>query len=214
MCFSATASFTAGAALSAIGGATIAKAKKRSEKLFAAIPLIFGIQQFIEGGVWLSVGNYKLMTTLSYAFLFLSHVFWPTWMPLAVYYIEPSPVRRKFLCLFLGLGIMISLYFLYFLFTEPFTTTVLHDSIGYVAPHFAKTYVFSPYAFATCISCLASSHRYINVFGVAIFLSSFAADYWYAHTFASVWCYFAAILSAIIYLHFHFEYRETSKRRD
>jgi len=42
MCFSATASFVAGTSLSAI------------ELPFAMIPLLFGIQQLVEGIIWLT----------------------------------------------------------------------------------------------------------------------------------------------------------------
>ena len=55
MCFSATASFTAGSVLSAVGIATIMKAERKSEVPFAMIPLLFGVQQFIEGVVWLTL---------------------------------------------------------------------------------------------------------------------------------------------------------------
>jgi len=54
MCFSATASFVAGTSLSAIGVATIRKAERRSELPFAMIPLLFGIQQLVEGIIWLT----------------------------------------------------------------------------------------------------------------------------------------------------------------
>jgi hypothetical protein len=49
MCFSATASFVAGSALSAVGAVTITKAKRKAEIPFATIPLLFGIQQLTEG---------------------------------------------------------------------------------------------------------------------------------------------------------------------
>jgi hypothetical protein len=43
MCFSATACFTAGGALSALGVLTIRQVKDRASLPFAAIPLLFGI---------------------------------------------------------------------------------------------------------------------------------------------------------------------------
>jgi hypothetical protein len=49
MCFSATASFIAGTTLSIIGIATIRNVERRSELPLALIPLLFGIQQLIEG---------------------------------------------------------------------------------------------------------------------------------------------------------------------
>ena len=49
MCFSATASFTVGVVLSVIGVVTIKMTRRKEEIPFAMIPLLFGIQQFIEG---------------------------------------------------------------------------------------------------------------------------------------------------------------------
>ena len=54
MCFSATASFTAGAGLLVIGAITIRLSRDRAELPFAAIPVLFGVQQLIEGALWLT----------------------------------------------------------------------------------------------------------------------------------------------------------------
>lgn len=47
-----------------------------------------------------------------------------------------------------------------------------------------------------------SSHRAIKVFGVLALLSSAAAYWLYANWFTSIWCFFAALLSALVYLPF------------
>jgi len=54
MCFSASASFIAGASLFAVGVATLKRARARAELPFAMIPLLFGIQQLTEGVIWLT----------------------------------------------------------------------------------------------------------------------------------------------------------------
>mgnify|MGYP000091041284 FL=1 len=57
MCFSATASFAASAVLGATGIATLAKTKDRKMLPLATIPLVFAIQQAIEGGLWLTIAD-------------------------------------------------------------------------------------------------------------------------------------------------------------
>lgn len=57
MCFSATASFTAGTALSAVGGLTLRKSRGKAELPLALVPLMFGIQQLSEGVLWVSLRN-------------------------------------------------------------------------------------------------------------------------------------------------------------
>jgi len=49
MCFSATASFSAGAILLGLGTLTLKSARRPRELVLAAIPLLFAIQQLIEG---------------------------------------------------------------------------------------------------------------------------------------------------------------------
>ena len=51
MCFSATVNFGGSAVLGAAGVATLTKVKHRRELLFAAMPMLFAIHQFIEGFV-------------------------------------------------------------------------------------------------------------------------------------------------------------------
>jgi hypothetical protein len=58
MCFSASASFIAGGALTAVGVVTLKKTENKKEIPFAAIPLLFGIQQLIEGVIWLTLRHH------------------------------------------------------------------------------------------------------------------------------------------------------------
>ena len=55
MCFSATANFVGSGILGAVGVVTLTKVKHRRELLFAALPTLFAVHQFIEGFVWLGL---------------------------------------------------------------------------------------------------------------------------------------------------------------
>jgi hypothetical protein len=55
MCFSATVNFVGSAALGTAGVVTLTKVKHRRELLFAVLPLLFAIHQFIEGFGWLGL---------------------------------------------------------------------------------------------------------------------------------------------------------------
>jgi hypothetical protein len=60
------------------------------------------------------------------------------------------------------------------------------------------------YLAATCVSCFVSSHPFVRLFGV-LALISFIGTYLYSsRALVSVWCFFAAILSLIIYLHLRY----------
>ena len=55
MCFSASASFVASAALLTGGVATLKQTTNNGQIPFASIPLLFGAQQLMEGFLWLSL---------------------------------------------------------------------------------------------------------------------------------------------------------------
>jgi hypothetical protein len=206
MCFSATASFVAGVSLSVIGVATVKKAERKEEIPFAMIPLLFGIQQIIEGMLWLSF-RYDLpliKVTTTYVFTLFSHVLWPIFVPFSILLLETVAWRKKVIMTFLITGIVVGLYNLYFIFTYPVISEV-NCNVIYYLPYFNKILVMALYLAATGVSCFFSSHKMINLFGVLALLLFMVAYWFYTVAFLSVWCFFAAILSAVIYLHFKFK---------
>ena len=208
MCFSATASFVAGTSLSAIGVATIRKAERRSELPFAMIPLLFGIQQLVEGIIWLTF-RYDapvLKQAMTYVYSVFSHVIWPIYVPFALGFLESTPWRKRALLAFQAAGLIVGLYLLFFIVTRPVVAQIDGQHVVYVSPHFFLAPVIVLYLAATCVSCFVSSHPFVRLFGV-LALISFLGTYLYAtQALVSVWCFFAAILSLIIY--FHLRYRD------
>ena len=55
MCFSATASFAAGIGLTGLGLVTVWRVPEPRQRPFAALPLLFGLQQLTEGALWLAL---------------------------------------------------------------------------------------------------------------------------------------------------------------
>lgn len=201
MCFSATASFVAGGVLSVVGGLTLSQAKTKKELPFASIPFLFGIQQAIEGVVWISFGT-PVNTVATYAYSLFSHVLWPILVPLSVLLIETDPFRKKVLRFLFIMGLVTGTYLLYFIIADPVTAHVVDNSIAYRSTHLYPFFITSLYLIATCGSCLFSSHRIINIFGAVLLVSFVIAAWFYAETFFSVWCFFAAILSMLVYWQF------------
>jgi hypothetical protein len=201
MCFSATASFIAGGALSSAGAVALKRAEKPSRRPIAAIPLLFGIQQLFEGVLWLSLGYPRLQATATLGYLLMAHVLWPTYLPYAIWKDETGPRRKKALVLFVWFGAAVSLYLMFYILRGPVASTLLGHGIAYdfYLPNLAV--IPGAYVLATCGSCFVSSHKYIRVFGLALIASLGIAYWYYQHAFASVWCFFAAILSLIIFMH-------------
>lgn len=205
MCFSATASFIAGVSLSALGVATVKKAKRKSEIPFAMIPLLFGIQQVVEGMLWLSFrfDSPLLNVTMTYMFTLFSHVLWPMYVSFAIGLLETVAWRKKVIWAFQFIGIAVGLYLLYLVIRFPVTSEV-DEHIVYVSPHFYKAPMMVLYLAATCVSSFFSSHKIINLFGVLALLFFMVAYWVHSVAFFSIWCFFAAVLSVVIYLYFKF----------
>ena len=204
MCFSVTASFSAGAFLLGLGTLTLKSARRPRELAFAAIPLLFAIQQLIEGVIWLTF-RYEaplLNAVMTHVYSFFSHVLWPVYVPVAVLLIEPPGWHRRALLVFVAAGIAVGAYLLYVLVAFPIISRPTGQHIEYVSPHFFAAVVMTLYLLSTTVSPLLSTHRMVKVFGVLALLSFGGAYFFYATWFISVWCFFAALLSAVIYLHF------------
>lgn len=214
MCFCAEASFTAGAVLSLIGVATLRSTRRKEEVFFAMIPLLFGLQQFIEGLLWLSFQYEErlLNVVMTYVFVLFSHVLWPAFIPFAIGHMETVPWRKKAIRGFQLTGIAVALYLLYFIVRYPITSEI-REHIVYVFPHFHIPPVLVLYIAATCMSSLFSSQRIVILFGVLAFVLFVVAFWFYYVAFFSVWCFFAAILSVVIFLHFQFRHAQRSFMR-
>ena len=206
MCFSASASFVAGTSLSAVGVATLRRAEARTEQPLAMIPLLFGIQQLTEGVIWLTFSHDApvLKQTMTYVYSGFSHVLWPMYVPFAMGVLEAVRWRKKVIFAFEAAGVAVGLYLLYFLVTRPVVAEVVGMHIVYVSPHFYQVPVMVFYLAATCVSCFFSSHRFVNLFGVLALLAFIAAYFLHVGALFSLWCFFAAILSLLIYLHLRF----------
>ena len=204
MCFSATASFSAGAVLLGIGALTLKATRRPSEWPFAAIPLLFAIQQLIEGVIWLtfSTDTPLLNTVMTHAYSFFSHVLWPVYLPVAVLMIEPPGGHRRTLTALVLAGCAVGIYLLYVLVAFPVVSRPTGQHVEYDSPHFFAAEVMTLYLVSTTVSPLLSTLRGVKVFGALALLSFGAAYYFYATWFISVWCFFAALLSTVIYIHF------------
>jgi hypothetical protein len=205
MCFSATASFTAAAVAGSIGAVTLWKAAKLDDRAIlpiAAFPALFALQQGIEGLLWLDLARPAASACrpfLTHGFTGYAEVFWPTFAPLAAWLIEPVRWRRHVISVCFAVGLAVSAYLLWKMLGNPYTAS----ATGHMVYSNGATYpkgIEIPYVFATTISLLLSSHRLIQLLA-AVILGGFAVAWWsYHQSYISVWCFFAAISSIIVYL--------------
>ncbi len=204
MCFSATASFSAGAFLAVLGTLTLKAGVRPGERLFASIPMLFAIQQLSEGVIWLTFRHEtpQLNAVMTHVYSFFSHVLWPAYVPLAVWSMEPARGRRWILLAFVAAGLAVGTYLLYVLVAYPVVSRPTGEHVEYVSPHFFAAATMTLYLASITFGLMLSTHRSVQAFGVLALLSFAGAYAFYATWFISVWCFFAALLSAVVYLHF------------
>lgn len=203
MCFSASASFTAGAVLTVIGAVAIKKAKKPSEIPFASIPLLFALQQITEGFVWLSLTNpdYAFMEEFStHTFIFFAQVVWPIWIPFSFLKFEKNEDSNITGKILVGLGVLLGVVMGYYLFTKPVEAEILGSHISYNQNYPDRFRLLGGiiYVIVTIAPPFTSSVKKMWVLGSAIFLSYIFTEIYYTQYVVSVWCYFASVLSALI----------------
>lgn len=204
MCFSASASFAAGAVLTAVGVASLNKTTKTSELPFASIPLFFGLQQFAEGIVWLSLNNsdYAFMEGISaHAFIFFAQVLWPVWVPFSIYKFERQEGKRNILGKSLiGIGVLVAAIMAYYLFTHHIEAKILEHHISYNQAYLQQFGIIGGilYLAATAIPPFISTNRKMWILGGSILLAYILTEIFYSQFVVSVWCFFAAILSALV----------------
>ncbi len=205
MCFTATGSFASGAILVISGCYTIAEAKKRDRNflLLASLPLLFGIQQLLEGIIWIALGNGNkgLVILASHTYVFFAFALWPFYSPLSVYVAERVTnieIKRLLWALILiGFVIGTVSYMPILTGSVDLVTKVVNHSISYDTNRpeiFKGTYVFL-YLMAVIIPFLVVSDVKMKIFGLMLTASVVLSDAVFNYAFVSVWCFFAAILS-------------------
>ncbi len=204
MCFSAGASFAGGAVITAIGVMTVRRNSDPSRRMFAAIPLIFGVQQISEGFVWVALqssGNDLMLSIASYLFLFAAVVLWPFYLPLSVMLMEKEKSLRRLLIPFLVVGIIVSLYYGVRLLVSEIEPRIISHHIKYRGnfPQQWAQIVFAGYAAATLIPLFISSARKMWLLGLLMATSCLVTGIFFKEYLTSVWCFFAALISIVIY---------------
>jgi hypothetical protein len=205
MCFSATANFVGSGALGVIGVVTLTKVKHRRELLFAALPTLFAVHQFIEGFVWLGLdGNLSPTVThdMGAAYMLYAQGLLPFLLPLSVLLFEPDGKSRRRMLPFVVLGGGTALYILWALTAYPLEIYVKGSSIVYINQATNNTTVALLYVIATCGSLFLSKVKPMVIFGTANLTILLVVMEVKRYAFTSLWCAYAAIASLIILAYF------------
>ena len=201
MCFSANANFVGSAVLGSVGVVTLTKVKHRRELLFASLPTLFAVHQFIEGFVWLGLDGILspvVAHDMGAAFMLYAQGLLPFLLPMSVVLFEPDGESRRRMLPFLVLGGATTLYILWGLTAFPLQLYVRQHSIVYVNQATNNIAVAVLYVIATCGTLFFSKIKMMVVFGAANLAILLAVMVYKRYAFTSLWCAYAAVASVII----------------
>ena len=206
MCFSATASFVSAGVIGVIGVATLRHVREPRTLLFAAVPLLFALHQLCEGLVWLGLDGRIGKVALDHvAFLFTIYAqgILPLLMPVAVLLMEPRGWRRSVILGLTGIGVVVCGWDLIGLVSLPTHTFIDYHSISYRNPMTGNLFISLLYILATCGALLLSSHRVVQWYGALNVIGLTIVEVVKEYAFTSVWCFYAALLSGMLYWQFN-----------
>jgi hypothetical protein len=204
MCFSAEASFAGGVIISAVGVATIREVHKPAQMVFASIPIFFGIQQIIEGSLWMTLPrmDYVSIQHIStYIFLIMADVLWPVMIPLSVLLMEENKKKKSILTILLIMGVSLSLYYTFCLLFFTVTPQIMGFHILYNTsfPKSLSMPAFVVYLIVTITPLFISSIKRTHLMGILMFFSCLVTAIFFTQYLTSVWCFFAALISGVVF---------------
>jgi hypothetical protein len=204
MCFSAGASFAGGVIISAIGLATIREVHKPSQLVFACIPIFFGVQQIVEVCLWLTLPNIdylNIQKVTTYSFLILAQVLWPTLIPVSVLLMEESGKRKRLMRILLGMGLALSMYYIFCLIFFNVTPEITGYHILYTTnfPDLFAIPAFIVYLIVTITPLFVSSIKRTHLMAILMFFFCLITAIFFTQYLISVWCFFAALISGVIF---------------
>lgn len=214
MCFSAIASFTASTLLIPTGWYClhIAQHRDRRYQSLATIPLLFGIQQACEGGVWVGLqhNNPTLSHLCALLFLAFSHGCWLIWVPWSVAQCEPHPFKQRVCYSLLAIGTLFALSLQIPFWSDAHTIApqILRGSIDYQTVLWWDAWVTRDllhliYGCIVVVPFMLTGNLALQGFAALIALSA-AITHITAHdAFVSIWCFWAALISLNLGLILH-----------
>jgi hypothetical protein len=203
MCFSAPASFSSSVLLTVVGTETLRKIHKPSQLVFAGITIFFAFQQFTEGVLWTVIPAARhpvLQSTASYIFIIMAEVLWPVLIPLSVLLMEENKNRKRALWALLAVGLGIAFFYLRHIVIYGVHADISGWHITYkTSPHYPDKLPTFFYLIATLVPFFVSGLKRAYLMGVIMTLSFLVSAVFYRVYLTSVWCFFAAIMSFVVF---------------
>ncbi len=171
---------------------------------FASLPLLFALHQFVEALVWAGADGHDVWLPLQHAavVVYVGYAMGvlPTLMPLSVLLLEPRGDRLR-VAPFVFLGALLSVVFAVEVFSTPVSVVAHPHALEYVTGLRHGVILAVGYVVAVIGPAVLSGYRSIVAFGLVNLIGLIVVAIAYQDAFASLWCVFAALASALVALH-------------
>jgi hypothetical protein len=208
VCFSPQGDLAGGLVVTAIGVDACRHLRGRdTHLLLAALPLLLGAHQIIESLVWWGLEGdvpHTLGRVAMWVYLVIALVVVPVFVPLAVLRLEPTARRKWLIAPFALLGAVAAGLLLAQMVRGPVTARLGSYHLAYSIGLHGAVPIVGLYVLATCGSLLLSGYRHVVVVGVANLVAVVVLARLTADGFASLWCFYAALVSGAIALHLRY----------
>ncbi|RKE17589.1 DUF6629 family protein [Streptomyces sp. TLI_171] len=188
MCWSAEADLVAGSVVAAVGVAAVVRAGASRRLPLAALPLLLGVHQLVEAGVW---SGWAWART---AWAVIALPLLPLYVPTAVW----CATRRRSAAAFTALGAVVALALTAALVRHPVTAQVHGHTLGYAVGIPAAGLLLAGYLLATLGSLLCSGDGRLRLLGWITGLGALACALLWRLAFVSTWCALAAVASVVL----------------
>ena len=201
MCFSPQADFLAGAAVAGVGVETLRRVRARRELIVGALPLLFGVHQFVEGFVWLGLRGQVspgLGDAAKEAYIVFAHAVLPALVPLGFMLLEPDRRRSRVMMAMACVGALLGVYLLWQVAAYPVGAHEEARCIDYTTHTPNDALIGLLYVAVTCGPALISSRRYLQWFGLASVVGVIVTAVVRVDDLTSLWCVYVALVSVLI----------------
>lgn len=186
----------------AIGVDACRHLRGRTDYLFVAgLPLLLGLHQVIEAFVWWGLQGHvprRLGEAAMWGYLLFALVALPVLIPALVLRLQPTAARRWRIVPFLAVGLGVGAVLLGSMLRTPPVASLGGLHIAYRVGWGHAAVMAGLYVLATCGAMVASGLRHVVWFGLANLVAVVVLTGMSANGFASLWCFYAALVSAAI----------------
>lgn len=208
MCLSAEVSLGTAAVLIPAGAVAAASACSQDRRylMIATLPFLFGLQQLVEGLIWIEgrAGNAHHVAQYSLLYMFFTWIAWPIWAPVSAYFLE-SGARQNLILLFVIAGAMLGglQFFPYFVHDGWLTTTFLRWAVRYQDINLldglvSRNVTYAIYVSVIIVPFLLVRSWEIKVFGLLVSGVLIVTYVFFSYAYISVFCFGGAVISAYL----------------